>query len=315
MSAAAIPRIVRSLPRPTLAGSWRAMRSKPATALGASILAVAVAVGVLAGALAPHPIHERVGDAFAPPSLTHPLGLDDGGVDMLSLLMAGARTSLMIGVAAALVATTIGGFVGLLAGYYGGWVDTVLMRITDYFLVVPTLPLMIVVAAVWGSSQLNIILVIGVLGWAVTARVVRAQTLSLRERAFVQRCRSQGASSRWVIARHLLPHLAPLLAAYASLGVADAIFAEAGLSFLGLGPSGSVSWGTLIEQAFSRAAVSNGAWWAIVPPGLCIAIVVFACSLVARDIEESLNPRLKAAHISNRLFSVRPLIGRGKDAV
>lgn len=315
MSTGAIASAARASRRASAAGVWRAARSKPSTAAGLVVLAVAGVIGLLAPVIEPFSINQRVGEAFAAPSGAHPLGLDDGGIDMLSLLMAGATTSMMIGVAAALVATTIGGLVGLVAGYYGGWVETLLMRITDYFLVVPALPLMIVVAAVWGSSRLNIIIVIGVLGWSVTARVVRAQTLTLRERAFVQRCRSQGASSAWVIRRHLLPHLAPLLAAYASLGVADAIFAEAGLSFLGLGPADSVSWGTLIEQAFSRAAVSNGAWWAIVPPGLCIAVVVLACGLIGRDIEESLNPRLKAAYVSSRLFRVRPLVGRGKDAV
>jgi len=294
---------------------WRAARRQPEVAIGVTILAIAFTVAIFAPLLAPYSPDAVVGPSFGAPSAAHPLGLDDGGVDMVTLLMYGARTSMTVGLAAAAVAVFVGGLVGILSGYFGGWVETLLMRITDYFLVIPTLPLMIVVAAVWGSSLFHVILVIGLLSWAVTARVVRAQVLSLRERAYVKRARSLGAGHLRTILRHVLPQLGPLLAANTAISIADAVFAETGLSFLGLGDPNSTSWGVLIENAFSRSAVTQGAWWAIVPPGLCVAIVVVACSLIGRGIEDSMNPRLRVGHLAVRSFAIRPLIGRDKDTI
>ena len=169
------------------------------------------------------------------PSWSHPLGLDDGGIDMVTLLMWGARISLVVGFAATLVSMVIGGAVGLAAGYFGGKVDTVLMRITDYFLVIPDVPLMIVVAAIWGPSLFHIIIVIGILLWTGTARVLRAQVKSVRERVYVKRARALGAGHMRIIVRHVLPQVAPLLIANTVLTVAVAIFDETALAFLGLG--------------------------------------------------------------------------------
>jgi len=148
----------------------RTLRHRPAAVIGTTIL-VLVAVGaILAPLIAPYGLHEQVGPVFGRPSWSHPLGLDDGGIDMLTLLMWGARVSLVVGFAATFVSMAIGGAIGVLAGYFGGWVDTVLMRITDYFLVIPDVPLMIVVAAIWGPSLFHIIIVIGILLWTSTAR-------------------------------------------------------------------------------------------------------------------------------------------------
>ena len=301
--------------RPRLVAPLRLARSFPGVALGLGILVFVGLIGVLAPVISPHSVETRSGDSFEAPSWSHPLGLDDGGVDMLSLLMHGARVSLTIGICAALVAVCVGGIVGLLSGYFGGWVDTLLMRMTDYFLVIPTLPLMIVIAALWGSSTFNIVLVIGLLGWAVTARVIRAQVISLKERVYVARTRSLGSSNARIILRHILPHLAPLLAATTAIGVADAVFAETGLAFLGLGDPNAISWGGLIENAFVRNAVTHDAWWAIVPPGICVAVIVVACSLIGRGIEDTLNPRLKIAHLATRTFGIRPLAGREREDV
>lgn len=282
-----------------------AIRRQPSAALGLALVLTFCLVGLLAPWLAPYGPDQQVGAVFAPPSPAHPLGLDDGGNDMLSLLIYGARTSMLVGVTAAFVSIVIGGLVGLLAGYFGGWVELGLMRTTDYFLVLPAVPAMIVAAALWGSSLVNIIVVIGLLLWATTARIVAAQVQSVRSRAFVLRSRALGASHVRVIGHHILPQVAPLLVANTALAIAGAIFAETALSFLGLGDPSRVSWGRLIGNAFDRAAVSAGAWWAVVPPGVCVAIVILGCSLIGRAVEDALNPRLKIAHVSRSTFEVR----------
>jgi peptide/nickel transport system permease protein len=208
------------------------------------------------------------------------------------------------------VSIAIGGTVGVLAGYFGGRVDTILMRITDYFLVIPDVPLMIVVAAIWGPSLFHIVIVIGILLWTGTARVLRAQVKSVRERVYVKRARALGAGHIRIVARHVLPQVAPLLIANTVLTVAVAIFDETALAFLGLGDPSRTSLGKVIENAFERAAISSGAWWAIVPPGALVALIILGCSLVGGSLEDGLNPRLRVAHLSARTFRLRPLVGR-----
>src|SRR4026209_2014788 len=187
----------------------------------------------------------------------------------------------------------IGGTIGVAAGYFGGRTDTILMRITDYFLVIPDVPLMIVVAAIWGPSLFHIIIVIGILLWTSTARVIRAQVKSVRERVYVKRARSLGASHTRIVFRHVLPQIAPLLIASTVLTIAVAIFDETALAFLGLGDPSRISLGQGIEKAFPRTAISSGAWWAIVPPGAVVALLILSCSLIGRALEDALNPRLK----------------------
>ena len=285
-------------------------------ALAAALFLVAVTVtAILAPVIAPYPLHEQVGPVFGSPSRHHLLGLDDGGIDMVTLLIWGLRTSLVVGFAATFVSMVIGGTVGVVAGYFGGATDTVLMRITDYFLVIPDVPLMIVVAAIWGPSLFHIIIVIGILLWTSTARVIRAQVKSVRERVYVKRARALGAGHTRIVVRHVLPQVAPLLIASTVLTIAVAIFDETALSFLGLGDPSSISLGRVIENAFERAAISTGAWWAIVPPGVLVALLILACSLVGGALEDALNPRLRVAHLSARTFRLRPLVGRGGEAL
>jgi peptide/nickel transport system permease protein len=294
---------------------WETIRRRPSAAVGAVILLLVLLAAVLAPWIAPYDLHEQVGPVFGHPSWSHPLGLDDGGIDMVTLLMWGARISLVVGFAATLVSMVIGGTIGVLAGYFGGKTDTILMRITDYFLVIPDVPLMIVVAAIWGPSLFHIVIVIGILLWTGTARVLRAQVKSVRERVYVKRARSLGASHLRIVARHVLPQVAPLLIANTVLTIAVAIFDETALAFLGLGDPSRISLGKVIENAFQRAAISTGAWWAIVPPGALVALIILACSLIGGALEDALNPRLRVAHLSARSFRLRPLVGRGKDAL
>jgi peptide/nickel transport system permease protein len=289
----------------------RTLRHQPGAVVGITILVVIALAALLAPWLAPYGQHTQVGPVFAHPSWKHPLGLDDGGIDMVTLLMWGARISLVVGFAATAVSMVIGGTVGVLAGYFGGKVDTILMRITDYFLVIPDVPLMIVVAAIWGPSLFHIVIVIGILLWTSTARVLRAQVKSVRERVYVKRARALGAGHARVVVRHVLPQVAPLLIANTVLTVAVAIFDETALSFLGLGDPSRTSLGKVIENAFERAAISSGAWWAIVPPGALVALIILGCSLVGGGLEDALNPRLRVAHLSARTFRLRPLVGRG----
>jgi peptide/nickel transport system permease protein len=277
---------------------------QPQTIVGLAVLAFFVLIALLSPVLAPDP-KAQVGAVFEAPSRAHPLGTDGGGAGMVELLIAGTRVSLMVGFAAAVVSALIGGTIGLLAGFFGGKLDTILMRFTDYVLVIPDVPLMIVAAALFGRSLTNIIIIIGVIYWTTTARLIRSQVTSVRERVYVKRSRALGAGNTRLVSKHILPQVAPLLIANTVLLVAYAIFAETFITFLGLGDPSLISWGRLIENAFTDDALLNDAWWAIVPPGVCVACVVLACTMVGQATEDSLNPRLSVGHLSVRRFGLR----------
>ena len=284
---------------------FRRVLHKPTVVAGAAIITLFALVGVFAPVLEPYSPYVPSGPTFAPPSWSHPLGTDDAGVDMLSLVIAGTQNSMMVGFAAAAVAVIIGGTLGIVSGYRGGWGETAVVGVTDFFLVIPALPLMIVLAALFGQTIFQIVIIIALLAWMNVTYVVRAQVHTLRERGFVARARSLGAGDMYIIRRHILPHVAPLLVAQTVLTVATAVFAEAALAFIGLGDPRRISWGIIIQNAFDRTAVSAGAWWAIVPPGVCIALLVLGCFLVGQGIEEAMNPRLGSAHVSPRSFRLR----------
>jgi peptide/nickel transport system permease protein len=285
-------------------------RSQPQAMVGLVIVVIFILIAIFAPLLAPYSIHEKTGAIYAPPSSAHWLGTDDGGVDMLSLLIYGSRVSLEVGLAAALVAMIIGGAVGVLSGFFGGSVDIILMRITDIFLVIPDIPLIIVMAAVFGRNLRNIIIIIGIIYWTSTARLIRAQVKSVRERVYVKRARSLGAGNNRLVFKHVLPQVSPLLIANTVLMIALAIFAETYIAFLGLGDPTTISWGRLIENAFKGNAVLNSAWWAIVPPGVCVTLVILACTMMGQSMEDALNPRLRVGHLAVRRFRVRPLHGK-----
>jgi peptide/nickel transport system permease protein len=292
--------------RPSAAGNavWQTLKERPSALLGLFIVLVFVFIAVFGSALTPHSASEQSGPVYAPPSAQHWLGTDDSGVDVLSEMMAGGRTSMIVGFAAAFVSGIVGGGIGLLAGYAGGKTDGALMRVTDYFLVIPDLVLMIVLVTVFGPSRLLVILVIGLLLWTSTARIVRAQVKSVRERVYVRRARSLGATHRRIVFQHVLPQVAPLLIATTVLAIAYAIFDESALAFLGIGVPG-VSWGNMLQNAFVRTAMTQGAWWAFVPPGLAIGLIVIGCYLIGQAIEDALNPRLRVAHLSIKTWRFR----------
>ena len=272
--------------RALLLNTWRGR-------IGLAVLGVSVFVAIFGSALAPYDPTASSLDVLAPPSWDHWLGTTESGSDVFSQILVGARVSIVVGFAAALISAVLGAAVGLAGGYFGGWVDGILDPFENWFLVIPTLPLMIVLARLLNPSLTVLIVVIGLTSWAGTGRIVRAQVLTLRERAFVERARSLGAGDGYIIRTHILPNTLPLIFANTVLIVAVAILSEAALSFLGLGDPTRISWGTMLENAFSTGAPSAGAWWYVIPPGLCITVLVLAVSMLGYLFEEYVNPRLR----------------------
>jgi peptide/nickel transport system permease protein len=293
----------------------QALAERKTAALGLAIIAFFVLLAIAAPVIAPYSTTAQTCAVFAPPSASHWLGCDDGGIDMLSEIISGGRVSLIVGFAATLIAMVIGGGVGILAGYFGRWLDVVLMRITDYLLVIPDLAFALVIADIWGQSVVHVIAVIAILEWATTARIIRAQVMSVKERVYVKRARSIGAGHGRIVARHILPQVGPLLMANTVLTISTAIYLEAALAFLGLEDPTTTTWGTILEHANNRAAISAGAWWAFVPDGIAITLLIVGCFLLGQAIEDALNPRLKVAHLASRRWALRPLAGRGPDAI
>ena len=192
-----------------------------------------------------------------------------------------------------MIGVAIGSLVGVTSGFFGGWTDAVLMRLTDWFLVIPFLPFAIVLASVLSRSLTSIIIVIAVTSWPGTARLVRAQVLTVKQRLYVDRARALGASQRHVVTRHVLPNVAPLILANVTLAVPISILTETTLAFLGLGDPTRASWGKTLEESFAAGAITRNAWWYYLPAGIGIVIVVLSFTLVGRAIEEILDPRLK----------------------
>jgi peptide/nickel transport system permease protein len=262
--------------------------------LGLVVLLVFVVVALAAPIVFPRSlldVTQATGNPFQPPSLEFPLGTDDSGLSVLVLVVWGARISLLVGLAATVLSMLIGTTVGISAGHFRGWLGGGLDRLTDWFLVIPYLPLAIVLATVLGRSLLNIIIVIGVTSWPGTARLIRAQTLSVEGRPYLERAKALGAGNVHQMTRHVLPNVMPLVLANTTLAVSISILSETTLSFLGLGDPDNVSWGSILEQGFSSGAISQGAWWYLGAPGVCVVLVVLAFNLIGRAIEDILDPR------------------------
>jgi peptide/nickel transport system permease protein len=233
------------------------------------------------------------GEPLQPPSLEFPLGTDDFGRSVLDLVIYGARISLLVGFAATVVTMTVGAAVGISGGYFGGKTDSVMNALTNWFLVIPWIPLAIVLASVLGRSLFNTILVIGVTSWAGTARLVRADTLSVKERPYVERARALGSGNWHLVTRHILPNVMPVIFANTVLTVALSILAETTLALLGLGDPLSTSWGSIIFDAFEQGALTAGLWWWLIPPGVCICLVTLAFTMCGYALDEVLNPKIR----------------------
>jgi peptide/nickel transport system permease protein len=282
--------------RAAAARTWAEFRSHRSGLAGLVILVFFALVALGAPVLA-DPVGLQVtkatGGVLDAPSGRFWLGTDDSGRSVLTLLIWGTRVSLFVGLLATAISMVIGTLVGVASGHFKGWTSTVLFRLTEWFLVLPFLPLAIVLASVRGASLFNIALVIGVTSWPGTALLIRAQTLSIEERPFLERARALGAGHWHQMTRHVLPNVMPMVFANTTLTVAIAILSETTLSFLGLGDPLRVSWGSMLDDAFSAGAMTTGAWWFLVPPGICVILVVLSFTLIGRALEEIFNPRLR----------------------
>jgi peptide/nickel transport system permease protein len=288
---------------------WKNFRRNKLGLTGAFLVITAIFVAVCAPLLTSYSPTDIVRDSnghgltFAPPSVHGPLGTDDAGRDVWAQLVYGARISLSVGFLAGFIAMVIGSFFGILAGYFGGHLDNLLMRTTDVLLVIPDLPLLLVLVATLRQMDLHVsplvvlVVVIGLLYWTSTARLIRSQVLTIKERQFVARARAIGAGHGHIIRKHILPQIMPLIVANTVLILSTAILVESGLAFLGLGDPTQPSWGTMLNFAFDRNAVTNGAWWFYLPPGLAIVWVTLGCVLLGNVLEEMLNPRLTTHHL------------------
>jgi len=260
-----------------------------------SSIAAIVVIGLIAFIAAasekvsPYDPRSPAFEPFKPPSLEHPFGTDDLGRDVFSRSIYGARTSLIIGLSAALIAITIGLIVGIISGYIGGVVDDLLMRITETFQVIPRLVLATVAAAFFGPSILNVILIIGGLSWTRTARVVRSIVLSLRELPYIEAARALGASSGRIMSRHILPATLPIATTMVGYETAVAILIEASLGFLGLSDPELESWGKIIHDG---QRYFMWGWWIAIIPGVMLSILIVSINVLTDNISYLLNPKL-----------------------
>ena len=240
-----------------------------------------------------------------PPSASHIFGTDELGRDILNLTVHGARVSMVIGLLATVITILLGAVIGIASGFFGGKTDSLLMRITDFFLVLPTFVLALVLAPiildiVGETSQVAgirmtlvvIIIVIGITSWASTARIIRSQALSVKERMFVDRARVIGSGGGWIMRRHILPNVTNLIVAQAVLTFATAVFTETTLAFIGLGDPTAPSWGQILNSAQSAGAPGLGAWWYILPPAAAVVLVVMAFTMLGNALDDVLNPKL-----------------------
>jgi peptide/nickel transport system permease protein len=277
--------------------------------VGISILVVFVILAI-APELFVGPLQTAVtapGERLQPPSAEFLLGTDRIGRDMLNLTVHGARISMLIGLMATVITVVLGTAVGVVSGFAGGKLDTALMRISDFFLVLPTTVLAIILAPVlldvigveaefFGvrATLLVIVVVIGITSWATTARVLRSQVLSIKERTFVDRARVVGAGGGHIMRHHIVPNVMNLIVAQAVLTFALAVFTETTLAFIGLGDPSAPSWGQILNSAQSSGAPGLGAWWYIVPPAACVVLVVLAFTLVGNALDDVLNPKSRS---------------------
>jgi peptide/nickel transport system permease protein len=268
----------------------------PSGLFGVLVLVAFVGMALLAP-LFIHPsdlsVTRATGPLLAPPQKGYPLGTDQAGRSVLDLVIWGSRTSLAIGILATALTMILGAGIGLVAGHSQGFTGRMMMHVTDWFIALPGLPLAIALAAVLGQGAASITIAIAVTAWTGTARLVRAQTLAVEARPFIERARALGATDTQLITRQVLPNVMPLILVSSTLTVASAILAEATLTFLGLGDPTSVSWGSMLNTAFMQGAVTAGAWWYLIPPGVAILVIVLGFTLVGRAVEHVLNARVQ----------------------
>lgn len=277
----------------TIWRDFRAQRSGVIGLIGLVIFALIAIITPLVASEQALSVTQATGGRMAPPTSEYWLGTDEFGRSVALLTLYGTRVTLIIGISAALVAMVIGTLVGIVAGHFEGRVSWILMRITEWFMNLPTLVLAIVLVVVLGRSMAVLIVAIGITSWAGTARVIRAQTRGVEGRPYLERARALGAGHWHQMGRHVLPNVTPLVLASTIMAIAGAILTESTLAFLGLYDPNNLSWGMLLNRAWSNGAMSAGAWWYVLPPGFMILVVVLSFTLCGRALEVALNPRLR----------------------
>ena len=220
------------------------------------------------------------------------LGTDQRGRDVFKLLVYGIRTSLLVGISATIIATVLGLGFGLIAGYSGGLLDSLIMRAVDILMSIPTLPILMVLAGIWGKGLWQLILILSIFSWMGTARSVRSLILTVRESSWIEGLKALGAKKSYILGKHLLPETAPILLANIALGVPGAILSEAALAFLGLSDPRLISWGRMLHEAHTFGAFTEGAWWLLLPPGIGIVALCLIFMDIGRYLEELIDPRL-----------------------
>jgi peptide/nickel transport system permease protein len=284
----------------SLGGLWFLFKKSKVGMLGIAILAI-FSVLALVSAIPPkiddmyNPLYgtdpEIIG--FTQPSFRHPLGTDFMGRDLFSQLLEGAKWALIVGITAAATGVVIGTVVGLVSGYFSGAVDTTLQRTADILLTLPGIPIILVIASVMGEMSIwNVIILLGILGWPGTSKVIRSQVLSLKTRPFIESARISGASNARIMFRHIAPNVLPLSFLYMTFGVTAAIGVEAALSFIGLGDPSTVSWGMMLQWCFKSGYTFNAPFW-LLPPGLCITFLALSFYLIGMGTQEIVNPKLR----------------------
>ncbi len=277
---------------------YRIINTNPLSRIGFRVIVIFVLVALFAPWLAPYPPWEMIYDksgqfaSLRPPSWEFPAGTTHLGYDLFSQLILATRTTLIIGSVSGLISILIGANVGLIAGYYGGKVDEILMRLTDILYGMPFLPFIILLIALFGRKLEFVILAIVLIIWRTSARVIRAQTISIKQRQFITAARARGCSDLRIIYRHILPNVLPLLLLYAAFNIAWSIITEASASFLGFGDGDTVSWGGMLYELW-LSGKTRVAWWWFAAPSICIVLLVTSLVFVSRAYEEVANPRLR----------------------
>jgi peptide/nickel transport system permease protein len=279
--------------------SWRRQARDPYFISGIGIYLAFIVIALFADQIAPNAPKDilfldngSLANAL-PPSAAFPLGTTTSGCDIFSQLVHGSQSALIVGTSAAFVVVSVGTLVGLLAGYFGGWTDAVLMRVADIALGIPLLPFVIVLAAFMGPNTWNVVLAMSLLLWPNSARIIRAQVLSLRERAYIEAARTAGSGHMRILFHHIAPNILPLALLFGSIAIGWAILTEASVSFLGFADPDTTTWGFMLQDAYVSQALSRGLYNWFVPPGICIVLLVSAGFFISRSYEQFLFPRLR----------------------
>lgn len=290
-------KLVQERRRADFKKNWSLFRSDVPAMVGAVVLLIFILMAIFTPFIANESMLDVTEQLdvprYAPPSLADPLGTDDLGRELWVRILWGSRVSILVGVAATLMSMFIGTIMGLAAGHFTGIFGAVVMRFIDFFLVLPSLLLAIVLSSVLERGVFTIVVAIGLTSWASTARIVRSQTLSVESRLYIERARILGAGHQHIVFKHLLPAVMPLVLANTTLTVGSAIIAESTLAFLGLGDTSKESWGTILKNSMDISAATAGYWWYVLTPGIAILLVVLSFTMVGRALEAIINPALR----------------------